>query len=342
MLTGLRWQVREAEGGAEAWGEAMDSTCPRRSSSIPGCRIWTWPNSCAIFASFPDVDLVTPAVQLRMESAPGPHRQELLYALRRIQETDTAAWNTAPILDGTAELTAPASTLRFWPADRKLPHSGARRCIRCGSRGLHERNRARKRRQRPAVGCSQLRHRERPVPELIGNAPCMLESQPARSAGGAAHDAGADRRADGLGQGTGRRGAAPALHAQPQAICRHQLRGHSRGAAGSRAVRPHPGRIYGRRAGTRRPHRSRRRRNACFWTRSARCRWRCSPSCCALWRCGELQRVGDNETVKVDVRIIAATHRPLGPAHPGGQFSRRPLLPAGGLPHPHASAGRAR
>jgi DNA-binding NtrC family response regulator len=27
--------------------------------------------------------------------------------------------------------------------------------------------------------------------------------------------------------------------------------------------------------------------------------------------CGELQRVGDNETVKVDVRLIAATHRPL-------------------------------
>jgi transcriptional regulator with GAF, ATPase, and Fis domain len=34
---------------------------------------------------------------------------------------------------------------------------------------------------------------------------------------------------------------------------------------------------------------------------------------------GELQRVGDNETVKVDVRIIAATHRPLAQhAHEGG------------------------
>jgi DNA-binding NtrC family response regulator len=27
--------------------------------------------------------------------------------------------------------------------------------------------------------------------------------------------------------------------------------------------------------------------------------------------CGELQRVGDNETVKVDVRIVTATHQPL-------------------------------
>jgi transcriptional regulator with GAF, ATPase, and Fis domain len=36
--------------------------------------------------------------------------------------------------------------------------------------------------------------------------------------------------------------------------------------------------------------------------------------------CGELQRVGDNETVKVDVRIIAATHRPLAQQAASGNF----------------------
>jgi DNA-binding NtrC family response regulator len=36
--------------------------------------------------------------------------------------------------------------------------------------------------------------------------------------------------------------------------------------------------------------------------------------------CGELQRVGDNETVKVDVRIIAATHRPLAQHTQTGAF----------------------
>jgi DNA-binding NtrC family response regulator len=36
--------------------------------------------------------------------------------------------------------------------------------------------------------------------------------------------------------------------------------------------------------------------------------------------CGELQRVGDNETVKVDVRIVAATHQPLAKHTQEGKF----------------------
>jgi DNA-binding NtrC family response regulator len=36
--------------------------------------------------------------------------------------------------------------------------------------------------------------------------------------------------------------------------------------------------------------------------------------------CGELQRVGDNETVKVDVRIIAATHQALAQQTQTGCF----------------------
>jgi DNA-binding NtrC family response regulator len=35
---------------------------------------------------------------------------------------------------------------------------------------------------------------------------------------------------------------------------------------------------------------------------------------------GELQRVGDNETVKVDVRIVAATHQPLAQHTQLGKF----------------------
>src|SRR6201999_2085354 len=35
---------------------------------------------------------------------------------------------------------------------------------------------------------------------------------------------------------------------------------------------------------------------------------------------GELQRVGDNETLRVDVRIVAATHRPLAQHAQTGAF----------------------
>jgi CheY-like chemotaxis protein len=104
VLTGLRWQVREAKGGAEAWGEAMEA--------LPQVIIvdsWLPDLDLGEFLSefrnaFPQVDVVTSSNATSMESAPGPHRQEILYALQRVQETDTAAWNTAPILDGATGL----------------------------------------------------------------------------------------------------------------------------------------------------------------------------------------------------------------------------------------------
>ncbi len=48
-----------------------------------------------------------------------------------------------------------------------------------------------------------------------------------------------------------------------------------------------------------------------FSMKLVRCRWRFKPKCSASLECGELQRIGDNETTRVDVRVIAATHQPL-------------------------------
>ena len=58
----------------------------------------------------------------------------------------------------------------------------------------------------------------------------------------------------------------------------------------------------------------------CSWMRLGRCRWRCRRRCCGFLECGELQRVGDNETMRVDVRVIAATHQPLEQRSGGGTF----------------------
>ena len=99
ILTGLRWQVREAASGAEAWSEA-ESAAPEAvivDSWLPDLDRGEFLKE---FRSiFPDVDLVTAGGSSSLESPRGPHRQELLYALRRSQDTDSAAWNTAPTLD---------------------------------------------------------------------------------------------------------------------------------------------------------------------------------------------------------------------------------------------------
>ena len=54
------------------------------------------------------------------------------------------------------------------------------------------------------------------------------------------------------------------------------------------------------------------------------------------------ERVGGNETIRTDVRLIAATHRDLKAWSAEGQIPAGPVLPAGRLHHPLAAAARAR
>jgi DNA-binding NtrC family response regulator len=98
VLSGLRWNVREAHGGAQAWGEAMD-VLPQTiivDSWLPDLDVNEFLREFRV--SFPNVDVVTNGSASSLESAPGPFRQEILYALRHVQDGDTAAWNAAPVL----------------------------------------------------------------------------------------------------------------------------------------------------------------------------------------------------------------------------------------------------
>ncbi len=117
ILTGLRWQVREAEGGAQAWAEA--EAVPPEAIIVDS---WLPDLDLAEFlkdfrGNFPHVDLVTAGGSSTEESPRGPYRQELLYALRRCQDTDTAIWNAAPALGRPGDRThtgpwhAPARSL---------------------------------------------------------------------------------------------------------------------------------------------------------------------------------------------------------------------------------------
>ena len=132
------------------------------------------------------------------------------------------------------------------------------------------------------------------------------------------HGAGARRVRHGQGAGGPRhpRGLASA----GRALRLRQLRGAALLAAGVRAVRLRARRLH--RSARRGARASSRRRRAArsSWTRLATCRWRPRPGCCACCRSGEITRIGGREAVRVDIRVISATHRDLDAMAASGQF----------------------
>ena len=313
MLAGLRWQVREAEGGAEAWAQA-EAAAPEAmiiDSWLPDLDVSEFLSDFR--GRFPDVDLVTASGSQAEESPRGPYRQELLYALRRSQDlSDNAASNSAPELasfDPVVELPEPSPQTEASAAPARgpvpipLPWVAPANPSRTGGAG----------RAAPDPG-SEVR-----LPELIGNAPCMIEvSRRVRLV--------APRMTPVLIEGptgSGKELVAEALHrlsarnrkpfvaincaAIPEALLEAELFGHTRGAF-TGAVQGRTGRIETADGGT------------LFLDEIGEMPLGLQSKLLRFVECGELQRVGDNETVKVDVRIIAATHRPLAQQAQNGGF----------------------
>ena len=247
------------------------------------------------------------------ESPRGPYRQELLYALRRSQETDTAAWNAAPAIESSAPELARSETASAAHAAAacvapapihplSAPGTGKTISIQSG---------------RPAAG-SETNPGEH-LPELVGNAACMLEiSRRVRLV--------APRMTPVLIEGptgSGKEIVAEALHrlstrsrkpfvaincaAIPEALLEAELFGHTRGAF-TGAVQGRVGRIEAADGGT------------LFLDEIGEMPLALQAKLLRFVECGELQRVGDNEPVRVDVRIIAATHRPLAEHAQNGSF----------------------
>jgi DNA-binding NtrC family response regulator len=296
VLRGLRWQVREADGGAQAWVEA-DVAAPEAvivDSWLPDLDLCEFLKDFR--SSFPQVDVVTADGESQHESPRGPHRQELLLALRRVDESDTAAWNSAPELPEKSESqTKPLAAAATRPAD--VPSSVQK----INSRGA-----------RSLATCERL-------PELIGEAQCMLElSRRIRLV--------APRSTPVLIEGptgSGKELVAEALHrlssrsrkpmvaincaAIPEALLEAELFGHTRGAF-TGAVQGRVGRIEAADGGT------------LFLDEIGEMPLALQAKLLRFVESGELQRVGDNETVKVDVRIVAATHQPLSRHAQEGKF----------------------
>ncbi len=322
ILTGLRWQVREAEGGAEAWSEAEAST-PEAiivDSWLPDLDLSEF---LADFRGrFPQVDVVSTSGATSQESPRGPYRQELLYALRRTQDTDTAAWNLAPALK-TQMLALPVPNAGSWPsALAPVANSGLALPLEAGSPPARPQPTPARtvpiRTGPPPGGSAEKKSIDR-LPELIGNAPCMLEvSRRIRLV--------APRMTPVLVEGptgSGKELVAEALHrlssrsrkpfvaincaAIPEALLEAELFGHTRGAF-TGAVQGRVGRIESADGGT------------LFLDEIGEMPLALQSKLLRFVESGELQRVGDNETVKVDVRIVAATHRPLAEHTQAGTF----------------------
>ena len=316
VLNGLRWQVREAGGGAEAWGEAMDAQ-PQViivDSWLPDLELDEFLHEFR--ASFPCVEVITAGHETSQEIAPGPHRNEILYALRRIQENDTAAWNAAPRLEDEqiarcpSRLSASAeetsfSTSAVSPAEPSTENN---------TEPAASETPAESSVRRP----DSIAVAER-IPELIGNSPRMLEvSRRIRRV--------APRNTPVLIEGptgSGKELVAEALHqlssrnrkpfvaincaAIPETLLEAELFGHTRGAF-TGAVQGRTGRIEAADGGT------------LFLDEIGEMPLALQSKLLRFVESGELQRVGDNETVKVDVRIIAATHQPLAQHTQAGRF----------------------
>ncbi|WP_433969779.1 sigma-54 dependent transcriptional regulator [Tunturiibacter gelidiferens] len=315
-LTGLRWQVREASGGAEAMAQLEDA----RSEAL---LVDSWLPDLEVgeFASV--IRMMYPAMELlRVDGgvdggARSPRRNELLHALREAQNAplnDTAAWAAAPV-----SVPSPASAAASGAATKapiRMPSPMKKDIDQDEAREREEQVRLESTRQALAVLLGReettrpAAKNEAMLPEMIGASEPMRElTRLIRLV--------APRSTTVLIEGetgTGKEVVARALHrlseragkpfavlncaAIPEALLEAELFGHTRGAF-TGAVQSRTGRIEAAHGGT------------LFLDEIGEMPMALQAKMLRFLECGELQRVGDNETMRVDVRVIAATHQPL-------------------------------
>jgi DNA-binding NtrC family response regulator len=306
-LSGMRWSVREAQGGAEALARLEEEPAEALllDAWLPDLDVAEL--TAQIHGMYPELDL------LRIDGEPvggglrSPRRHELLYALR-----DTPGIQQAPIVESTeAEESASASasfTATEVTPQRRVdtPHDEGPSRVGATTRGgVHS----------PIAGAVF----SMAVEEMVGNDPQMLEL-------GHMIRLVAPRSTTVLIEGetgTGKELVARALHrlsprvnkpfvvmncaAIPEALLEAELFGHTRGSF-TGAVQARTGRIEAANGGT------------LFLDEIGEMAVPLQAKMLRFLASGELQRVGDNEPIHVDVRVIAATHQHLEKRAAEGAF----------------------
>jgi DNA-binding NtrC family response regulator len=308
-LTGLRWRVHEASGGAEALTllEHQPSDALLMDGWLPDLEAVELASHIAMM--YPAVDVLS-VDGGALTSTRSTHRHELLHALREAQQgkTDTAAWNAAPTLlprTGSGPWGSPqyaaatdvlADVLIDIPVIPAAPAPHVPSAI--------------TKTATVSVASNSLQPRTPPIPGLIG------ESAPMRELTHLIRLV-APRSSTVLIEGetgTGKEVVASAIHrlssrsakpltvlncaAIPEALLEAELFGHTRGAF-TGAVQSRTGRIEAAHGGT------------LFLDEIGELPLAVQAKLLRFLECGEIQRVGDNEITRVDVRVIAATHRDL-------------------------------
>lgn len=344
-LTGMRWQVREAAGGAEAltYLEERPSEALLLDSWLPDLEAQEL--ASYLRQLYPTLDLI--CIDGAGPSAGPAHssrRNELLFALHRVQEEgdlpgklQKAARTTCRDL---ATCVAPRG-IRSPQAHGFLPAGsflGVKSTVQApwlkGLSPVEENGTGKVPVPAPEIetkegaGAGTALHQEerecvRPrgqaLPEMVGNSPAMqLLAQRSRLV--------APRRTTVLIEGptgSGKELVARALHqlsaradrpfivlncaAVPEQLLEAELFGHTRGAF-TGAVQARMGRIEAAHGGT------------LLLDEIGEMPLALQPKLLRFLEAGEVQRIGENQPIKVDVRVIAATHQPLARRSEEGSF----------------------
>jgi len=277
-LTGLRWTVRGAVGGADAMAQ-VEEVRPEAllvDNWLPDLEVAEF--SAQMMTMYPAMDVLrvdgsTARSGAGVQGARSPRRNELLHALRMAQEQGRPVESVLQVLPFLEVIAEPVAMVR---KAESLPEM---------------------------IGESRVMRELAHVIRLVAptSATVLIEGE----------------------TGTGKEVVAKAVHrlsgrsgksftvlncaAIPESLLEAELFGHTRGAF-TGAVQSRTGRIEAAHGGT------------LFLDEIGEMPLALQAKMLRFLECGELQRVGDNETMRVDVRVIAATHQHLEERATEGAF----------------------